>query len=76
MVMQKEKSMPYKSEAQRKFFHTDTARKSGITPKMVSEYDKASVGKSLPKKVGTHSRPEVTNSAREAIERAIGKCMD
>lgn len=40
--------MPYKSDAQRKFFHTDTARKQGITPEMVSEYDQASKGMSLP----------------------------
>ena len=42
--------MPYKSDAQRRFFHTDTARKSGITPDMVSEYDSASKGKKLPEK--------------------------
>lgn len=41
--------MPYKSDAQRKFFHTDTAKEKGITPKMVKEYDKASRGKKLPK---------------------------
>lgn len=42
--------MPYKSEAQRKFFHTKTARKKGITRKMVREYDEASRGMKLPKK--------------------------
>lgn len=42
--------MPYKSEAQRKFFHTKTAKKKGITPKMVKEYDKVSKGKKLPRK--------------------------
>lgn len=40
--------MPYRSEAQRRFFHTDTARKEGITPKMVQEYDQASKGRHLP----------------------------
>ena len=40
--------MPYKSDAQRKFFHTDTARKKGITPEMVNEYDNASKGMNLP----------------------------
>jgi len=42
--------MPYKSEAQRKFFHSKGAKKAGITAKVVKEYDKASKGKKLPKK--------------------------
>ncbi len=42
--------MPYKSDAQRKFFHTNTARKEGITPKVVAEFDHASKGKELPKR--------------------------
>lgn len=42
--------MPYKSEAQRKFFHTKTAKKKGITSKVVKEFDKKSKGKTLPKK--------------------------
>jgi hypothetical protein len=40
--------MPYKSDRQRRFFHTKTARKKGITPKMVKEYDQASRGAKLP----------------------------
>lgn len=40
--------MPYASDAQRKFFHTDTAKKAGITKKEVAEYDAASKGKKLP----------------------------
>jgi hypothetical protein len=43
--------MPYKSDAQRKFFHTDTAKKAGITEKDVNEFDKASKGKKLPEHV-------------------------
>ena len=43
--------MPYKSEAQRAFFHTDTAKKAGITSSDVKEFDKESKGKSLPEKV-------------------------
>lgn len=42
--------MPYKSDAQRKFFHTDAAKKSGISAKTVKEYDKKSKGKKLPEK--------------------------
>ena len=33
--------MPYKSEAQRRFFHTETASRKGITAAMVREYDEA-----------------------------------
>lgn len=42
--------MPYKSDAQRKFFHTAAAKKAGITEKQVKEYDQASKGKKLPAK--------------------------
>lgn len=45
--------MPYVSEAQRRFFHTDTARKSGISPAVVDEFDEASKGMKLPSKVKT-----------------------
>lgn len=47
--------MPYKSSAQRGFFHTAAARNEGITPKIVSEWDAASKGltnKDLPVHVG------------------------
>ena len=40
--------MPYKSDAQRAFFHTDTARRKGIDAKTVAEFDEASKGKKLP----------------------------
>jgi len=43
---------PYASDKQRRFFHTDTAKKKGITQKMVDEYDDASRGKKLPEKAG------------------------
>lgn len=41
---------PYKSEAQRKFFHTSTAKKEGISTKNVKEFDRASKGIKLPTK--------------------------
>ena len=44
--------MPYKSEAQRRFFHSAGAKKAGITSKQVKEYDNASKGKRLPEKHG------------------------
>ena len=40
--------MPYSSEKQRKFFHTKTAKDTGITKENVSEFDSASKGKKLP----------------------------
>ena len=40
----------YVSDAQRKFFHTQTAQKEGITPAMVKEYDQASKGMDLPER--------------------------
>lgn len=43
--------MPYKSDAQRKFFHTDTAKDAGITGAEVKEFDQASKGKELPEHV-------------------------
>ena len=42
--------MPYKSDAQRRFFHTDTAKKAGISAATVKEFDKASKGMKLSKR--------------------------
>src|ERR1700730_2638801 len=55
--------MPYSSDAQRKFFHTDTAKKAGITDAEVKEFDKASKGKELPehvKKMADGGTPDPT----------------
>lgn len=41
--------MPYSSQKQRAFFHTDTAKKEGIKPSTVKEFDEASKGLKLPK---------------------------
>jgi hypothetical protein len=43
--------MPYKSEAQRRYFHAneDKLRKQGVD---VSEWDRASKGKPLPERAG------------------------
>jgi hypothetical protein len=43
--------MPYKSEAQRKWFHTAAAKRAGVTEADVKHWDKATNGKKLPKKV-------------------------
>lgn len=43
--------MPYKSDAQRGYFHANEGKKKGITKAVVKEYDEASKGLKLPKKV-------------------------
>lgn len=48
--------MPYKSEAQRRFFHTATARRKGITAADVEEFDAASKGKHLPERKKKRSK--------------------
>lgn len=47
--------MPYKSDAQRRFFHAAEAR-GDISPKTVNEYDQASKGKKLPERIGKKDR--------------------
>ncbi len=42
---------PYKSDAQRRYFHAAEAR-GDISPSTVKEFDAASKGKKLPEKVG------------------------
>lgn len=39
----------YKSDQQRKFFHSPGAKKAGITPSEVKEFDQSSKGLKLPK---------------------------
>ena len=49
---------PYVSDAQRRFFHTDTAKAKGIKAEDVAGKDQSSKGLALPKKVGRSlSRP-------------------
>lgn len=43
--------MPYDSDAQRRFFHSPGAKKAGISDKTIKEFDQASKGKKLPKKI-------------------------
>lgn len=43
--------MPYKSDSQRRFFHSKGAAKAGISKAEVKEWDAASKGKKLPEKV-------------------------
>lgn len=44
--------MPYKSEAQRRFFHTKEGMKE-VGEEKVKEFDEASKGKKLPEKAQT-----------------------
>lgn len=39
--------MPYKSNAQRKFFHSEGAKKAGITESEIKKYDKETKGMKL-----------------------------
>lgn len=41
--------MPYKSLQQERFFHSSGAKKAGITPAEVKEFDTTSKGLKLPK---------------------------
>lgn len=58
--------MPYSSEAQRRFFHTDTAKKAGITPQEVQEYDNASKGMKLPPKA---QKPERFGKLKKKLKK-------
>lgn len=42
--------MPYKSMLQQKFFNSKGAKKAGISPDVVSEFNKESKGLKLPEK--------------------------
>jgi hypothetical protein len=64
--------MPYKSAKQRAFFHTDTARKAGISAAMVKEYDEASKGKKLPKYARKHKKRIYDRAIAEAMKKHKG----
>ena len=53
--------MPYKSDAQRRFFHSKGAKEAGITPSVVKEFDNASRGKKLIERV-SEARKRVKQS--------------
>lgn len=57
--------MPYKSDAQRRFFHSKGAAKAGISKATVSEYDKASKGKRLPERLSG----EIKNQLKRRMRR-------
>lgn len=55
--------MPYKSEAQRRWAHTDAGKKALGGASAVHEWDQASKGKSLPER---KKKKKVNNNLREA----------
>lgn len=55
--------MPYKSAAQRGFFHANVGKK-GITQKVVNEFDAASKGMKLPQHVALASSRRKTAGKR------------
>ena len=62
--------MPYRSEAQRRFFHTATARREGISAATTAEFDAASKGKQLPERAGGNMKGVKGYLHRVAAKRA------
>ena len=62
--------MPYKSQQQRKFFHSAGAKKAGITQDEVKEFDTASKGKALPERV---KAPRKRGTKAKAVMQAVAK---
>ena len=57
--------MPYKSDAQRRFFHSKGAKKAGISQATVNEFDQASKGKKLPEYVGNKISHKTINRSKQ-----------
>lgn len=65
--------MPYASDAQRRFFHTNTAKKKGISAATVKEYDTASKGMSLPPRSSKSPKDKAMAGLAKAIGRGRGR---
>lgn len=65
--------MPFVSDRQRRFFHTESARKHGITPAMVREYDDASRDQRIPERAEKHAATGVgaTSGATSGVSTAV-----
>jgi hypothetical protein len=66
--------MPYKSDAQRRFFHSAGAAEAGITPDTVQKFDLESKGAKLPEKVPakpTKPKPVGLDALKEKIARRM-----
>jgi len=70
--------MPYKSEQQRKFFHTNSAKEAGITDAEIKEFDKASKGKDLPerKNMAEGGTPSEGDEFTEGIKAGVNHDSD
>lgn len=49
--------MPYKSDAQRRFFHSAGAAKAGLSPAEVAKWDAESKGMKEPKRAPKRKKP-------------------
>lgn len=63
--------MPYVSDKQRKFFHTDTAKAKGISKATVDEFDQASKGLKLPR-----TKKSSAKSVMQAVSKKIQPKQD
>ena len=55
--------MPYKSDAQRRFFHSAGAARAGISKETVEEFDSASKGMDLP------ARKRKLDAMKESVDK-------
>jgi hypothetical protein len=62
--------MPYRSMAQERFFHTDTAKRKGISAATVQELDQASKGMKLPNRAP--KAPRAPRSGHDPLKKALG----
>jgi len=57
--------MPYKSAAQRRFFHSEGAQEAGLTAADVSKWDAASKGQHPPERVKAKPKPSKDKGRRK-----------
>ncbi len=55
-ILRESNTIPYRSQAQRRLFHSPMAKRKGISAKVVKEFDDASREKKLPKRSLKHTR--------------------
>jgi hypothetical protein len=59
--------MPYRSESQRRFFHSTGAKKAGISSGTVNEFDKTSKNMKLPEHVPNPKRKSNFGRTRKIL---------
>lgn len=65
--------MPYRSDAQRRFFHSPGARRAGISASTTREYDSASRGARLPERAKSARESAPMRGLHQALRRPKGK---